>query len=72
MTGSQIFAFLVMPLLLILSCSMVFCSYGRKKPENPVDPPKSATTPASYTHKPRKKPKSAKQTDAAQNCCTGE
>jgi hypothetical protein len=67
MTDPQIFCFLVMPFLFILSCSMVFVSSKRMKLEKRADPPKSATKPTSYTRKPRKKPTSAKQTDAAQD-----
>jgi hypothetical protein len=67
MTDPQIFCFLVMPFLFILSCSMVFVSSKRMKLEKRSDPPKSATKPTSYTRKPRKKPTSAKQTDAAQD-----
>ena len=39
MTDPQIFAFLVMPFLFLLTCSMVFFSHERRKPEEPVDPP---------------------------------
>ena len=45
MTDIQIFAFLVMPFLFILSCSMVFFSRERRKPKESVDPPKPLTSP---------------------------
>jgi hypothetical protein len=59
MTDIQIFAFLVMPFLFVLSCSMVFFSRERRKPKESVDPPKPLTSPNTYTRKPRKRSASA-------------
>ena len=53
MTDSQIFAFLVMPFLFILTCSMVFVSSRNTRSQEPADPPKPVTRPNSYTRKPR-------------------
>ena len=55
MTNTQIFSFLVMPFLLVLTCSMVFFSSRDIKPRKPADPPEPVTRPNSYTRKPRKK-----------------
>jgi hypothetical protein len=55
MTAQQIFAFLVMPFLLVLSCSMVFLSSRTMESKKPADPPVPVTKPNSYTRKSRKK-----------------
>ncbi len=60
MTDPQIFAFLVPPFLFVLTCSMVFFSTKRMKPDKPVGPPASVIRPAFYTRKPRKHLTSAK------------
>ena len=67
MTDTQIFAFLVMPFLFILSCSMVFFSRERRKPKESIDPPKPVTSPNTYTRKPRKRSASAKQADVTED-----
>jgi hypothetical protein len=67
MTDIQIFAFLVMPFLFVLSCSMVFFSRERRKPKGSVDPPKPVTSPNTYTRKARKRSASAKQADATED-----
>ena len=67
MTDTQIFSFLVMPFLFVLTCSMVFFSSKRTKPDKPVDPPAPVTRPTSYTRKPRKQLTSAKQADAVED-----
>jgi len=64
MTNTQIFAFLVMPFLLVLSCSMVFFSSRTMKSKKPADRPEPVTKPYAYTRKPRNGARSAKQTDA--------
>jgi hypothetical protein len=55
MTDPQIFTFLVMPFLLVLTCSMVFFSSRKIKPRKPADPPEPVIRPNSYTRKPRKR-----------------
>ncbi len=55
MTDPQIFAFLVMPFLFALSCSMVFFSSRTMKSKKPADPPVPVTRPNSYTRKSRNK-----------------
>jgi hypothetical protein len=55
MTDPQIFAFLVMPFLLVLSCSMVFVSSRTMKSKKPADPPVPVTRSNPYTRKSRKK-----------------
>jgi hypothetical protein len=67
MTDIQIFAFLVMPFLFVLTCSMVFFSGERTKPEQTADPPDRVTRPKAYTRKPRKRGTAANQTDAAED-----
>ncbi len=54
MTDTQIFAFLVMPFLFVLTCSMVFVSGWKMQPRKPADPPKPVTGPNSYVRKSRK------------------
>ena len=67
MTDPQIFTFLVMPFLLVLTCSMVFFSSRTTKSEKPADPPVPVTRPNTYTRKPRKRAASAKQNDAIED-----
>jgi hypothetical protein len=55
MTDPQIFTFLVMPFLLVMTCSMVFFSSRNIKPRKPADPAEPVTRPNSYTRKPRKR-----------------
>ncbi len=66
-TDSQIVAFLVLPFLFVPTCSMVFFSTKRMKPDKPVDPPASVTRPAFYTRKPRQHLASAEQADGAED-----
>jgi len=66
MTDTQIFAFLVMPILFVLTCSMVFFSGERTKPEQPADPPEPVTRPKVYTRKPRIRGGAAQHVDAAE------
>jgi hypothetical protein len=65
MTDTQIFAFLVMPFLFTLSCSMVFFSDAMKKPREPVSPPEPVARPNSYMRPPRKNKSVVKQAGAA-------
>ncbi len=51
MTDPQIFAFLVMPFLFVLTCSMVFFSSQSTRSQKPADP---VTKPNTYTRKPAK------------------
>ena len=67
MTDPQIFAFLVLPFLFVPTCSMVFFSTKRMKPDKPVGPPTSVIRPAFDTRKPRKYPTSAEQADVAED-----
>ena len=55
MTDTQIFIFLVMPFLFVLTCSMVFFSSRTpKRREKPADSPEPGTRPNTYIRKPRK------------------
>jgi hypothetical protein len=54
MTDPQIFAFLVMPFLFVLTCSMVFFSSRETESDKPTNPPEPAAKSSSYTRKPRK------------------
>jgi hypothetical protein len=54
MTDTQIFTVLVMPFLLVLTCSMVFFSSRTMKLKKPADPSVLVTRPNSYARKPRK------------------
>jgi hypothetical protein len=65
MTDSQIFAFVVMPFLFILTCSMVFVSRENQKPEEPASPLGPVTGPSVYTRKPRKRRASVRPPDMA-------
>jgi hypothetical protein len=67
MTDTQIFLFLVMPFLVVLTCSMVFFSQERSRPEKAADPPEPRTSPNTYIRKPRKKPTAAQQADMAED-----
>jgi hypothetical protein len=67
MTDTQIFTFLMMPFLLVLTCSMVFCSSRKIKPRKPTDPPMSITRSNSYVRKPRDRSASAKQTGTTED-----
>jgi len=67
MTNTQIFAFLVMPILFVLTCSMVFFSGARTKSEQPADPPEPVTRPKVYTRKPRKRGTAVQHADAAED-----
>jgi hypothetical protein len=67
MTDPQIFSFLVMPFLFVLTCGMVFFYSKQLKPDKPVNRPESVTRPTSYTRKPRKQLTSAKQADAVED-----
>ncbi len=60
MTDLQVFTFLVMPFLFVLTCSMVFFSSRTMKSKKPADPPVPVTRPNSYTRKSRKRSLSAK------------
>ncbi|QRM33218.1 hypothetical protein [Microvirga sp. VF16] len=66
MTDPQIFAFLVMPFLFVLTGSMVFFSSRTTRSEQPADPPAPMTRPNSYTRKPRKRSTSAKPAEATE------
>jgi Na+-transporting methylmalonyl-CoA/oxaloacetate decarboxylase gamma subunit len=60
MTDPQIFAFLVMPFLFVLTCSMVFVSSQNTRSQKPADPPKPVARPNSYARNPRQKRTAAK------------
>jgi Na+-transporting methylmalonyl-CoA/oxaloacetate decarboxylase gamma subunit len=53
MTDTQIFTFLVMPFLFVLTCSMVFVGSRTTRSQKPADPPKPVTKPTSNTRKHR-------------------
>ena len=63
MTDTQIFAFLVMPFLFVLTCNLVFFSRDKRKTAEPASPPEPVTKASVYTRKPRKRV-SAQQADA--------
>jgi hypothetical protein len=67
MTDPQIFAFLVMPFLSVLTCSMVFFSSRTTQSHKPADPPKPVTRPHGYMRQPRQRSTSVRQTDAAED-----
>ena len=67
MTDTQIFAFLVMPFLFVLSCGAVFFRREGRKPEEPVTPSKPVTRPNTYTRKPRNRSSSTKRADKAED-----
>ena len=67
MTDTQIFTFLVMPFLFVLTCTMVFFSSRTTKSEKPADPPVPVIRPNAYMRKPRERATSAKQADAAED-----
>jgi hypothetical protein len=67
MTDPQIFAFLVMPFLFVLTCGMVFFSRERPKPEQPADPLEPVTRPKALTRERRKRGSAAKQANAAED-----
>ncbi|QRM32963.1 hypothetical protein [Microvirga sp. VF16] len=67
MTDTQIFAFLVLPFLLVLTCGMVFFSGRKPNSAKPADPPEPMTRPNSYTRKSRRQPTVPKQVDAAKD-----
>jgi hypothetical protein len=67
LTDTQIFAFLVLPFLFVLTCSMVFFSSRTTQSDKPADPPKPVTRPNTYTRQPRKRSTSVRQTDAAED-----
>jgi hypothetical protein len=62
MTDTQIFTFLVMPFLLVLTCSRVFFSSREIKSRKPTDPLASITGSNAYVRKPRNQSASAKRT----------
>jgi hypothetical protein len=67
MTDTQIFTFLVMPFLFVLTCSIVFFSSREIKSRKPTDPPISITRSNSYVRKPRNLSASAKQTGTTED-----
>jgi hypothetical protein len=67
MTDPQIFAFLVMPFLFTLTCSMVFFSSRETESDKPADPPEPATKSSSYTRKPRKQQPAKGRTGSPQD-----
>jgi hypothetical protein len=67
MTDTQIFAFLVMPFLSALTCSMVFVSSRTTKPKKSADPPKPVIRPNAYMRKSCKRSTSVRQTDAIED-----
>jgi Na+-transporting methylmalonyl-CoA/oxaloacetate decarboxylase gamma subunit len=67
MTDTQIFAFLVMPFLFVLICSMVFFGSQTRKSDKAADPPKPVIRPNAYMRKPRKRSTSVRQTDAIED-----
>ena len=67
MTDTQIFLFLVMPFLAILTGSMVFFSQEPKRRDKAADSPEPRTSPNTYIRKPRKKPRAVKHADVAED-----
>jgi hypothetical protein len=67
MTDSQIFTFLVMPFLFVLTCSIVFVSSRNRRSQEPADPLKSVTRPNSYVREPRRQRRAARQAEAAED-----
>jgi hypothetical protein len=67
MTDPQIFAFLVMPFLFILTCSMVFVGNRNTRSQEPADPPKPVTRSNSYARKPHRQRRAARQADVAED-----
>jgi hypothetical protein len=67
MTDPQIFAFLVMPFLFGLTCSMVWFSGRKAEADKPADPPEPATTSNSYPCKPRKQQLAKRRTGSPQD-----
>jgi hypothetical protein len=67
MTDPQIFAFLVMPFLFVLTCSMVFCSSRKTESDKPADPPEPVTKSNSFTRKPRKQQLANRRTGSRQD-----
>jgi hypothetical protein len=67
MTDPQIFAYLVMPFLAILTGSMVFFSQEPKRRDKAADPPEPRTSPNTDIRKPRKKPTAVKHADVAED-----
>ncbi len=60
MTDTQIFAFLVMPFLFVLTCSMVFFSSRTTQSDKPADLPKPVTKPTADIRKSRQRQTRAK------------
>jgi hypothetical protein len=67
MTDPQIFAFLVMPFLFVLTCSMVFFSSREAESDKPTDPPEPAAKSGSYTRKPRMQQLANRRTGSRQD-----
>jgi len=67
MTDSQIFAFLVMPFLFALTCSMVFVCTRNTRSHEPADPLKSVTRPNSSARKARRQRRIDRQADATED-----
>ena len=67
MTDTQIFLFLVLPFLAVLTGSMVCFSQERKRPDEAADPPEPRTSPNTDIRKPRKKPRAVKHADVAED-----
>ena len=67
MTDTQIFLFLVMPFLVVLTCSMVFFSSRKTELNKPADPPAPMNRPTSYTRSSRKPQTGTKQAGAAKD-----
>jgi hypothetical protein len=67
MTDTQIFAFLVMPFLFILTCSMVIFSSRKTEAEKPANSPEPVARPNSYTRKSRRQQTASKRADAAKD-----
>jgi hypothetical protein len=66
MTDLQIFAFLVMPFLFVLTCSLVFFSSRNTEADKPADPPEPMTKPTSYTRRSRKQQNAHKRAGTAE------
>ena len=67
MTDTQIFAFLVMPFLFILTCSMVIFGSRKTEAEKPANSPEPVARPNSYTRKSRRQQTASKRADAAKD-----
>ena len=67
MADFHMFAFLVMPLLFVLTRSIVFVGSRTTISQEPADPLKSVTRPNSYARKARRQRRIDRQADATED-----